>query len=104
MASSTTNPVEIVSAMSDRLSRLYPSRYITAKVPMSETGTATAGISVACTLRRKMKTTNKKHTPPTNKKVHACTRQRKKKTTRMTKTMEITSVDSTSFTEARIVV
>ena len=43
MASSTTKPVEMVMAISERLSRLYPNRYITANVPTSETGTATAG-------------------------------------------------------------
>ena len=43
MASSTTNPVEMVRAISERLSRLYPNRYITASVPISETGTATRG-------------------------------------------------------------
>ena len=47
MASSTTNPVEIVKAISDRLLRLYPSRYITPNVPTSESGTATLGITVA---------------------------------------------------------
>ena len=57
MASSTTKPVEMVSAISDRLSRLKPTRYITANVPISETGTATVGISVARGLRRNRKTT-----------------------------------------------
>ena len=80
MASSTTKPVEMVRAISERLSRLYPSRYITANVPISETGTATAGMSVARPLRRN-----------TN-------------TTMMTRTMEMTSVLSTSLTEARMVV
>ena len=37
----------MVSAISDRLSRLKPSTYITANVPTSESGTVTAGISVA---------------------------------------------------------
>src|ERR1700758_350712 len=32
-ASSTTNPVEIVKAISERLSSVYPGRYITANVP-----------------------------------------------------------------------
>ena len=73
MASSTTNPVEMVMAISERLSRLYPNRYITANVPISETGTATPGMSVARPLRRK-----------TN-------------TTRMTRPMEISSVRSTSL-------
>ena len=52
IASSTTKPVEIVSAISDRLSRLYPIRYITPNVPISDTGTATLGIKVARPLRR----------------------------------------------------
>ena len=43
MASSTTNPVAMVSAISERLSRLKPSRYMTAKVPISETGHSDAG-------------------------------------------------------------
>ena len=38
---------QMVIAMSERLSRLYPNRYITAKVPTSETGTATPGMRVA---------------------------------------------------------
>ena len=80
IASSTTNPVEIVSAISDRLSRLYPHRYITANVPTSDVGTATAGISTARGLRRN-----------TN-------------TTRITSTIEISSVRSTLNTDARIVV
>ena len=57
MASSTTKPVEMVIAISERLSRLYPNRYITANVPISETGTATPGMSVARPLRRKTNTT-----------------------------------------------
>ena len=59
---------------------LYPHRYITPKVPMSETGTATLGISVARTLRRN------------------------RKTTRITSAREMRSVRSTSLTDARIVV
>ena len=57
MASSTTKPVEMVSAISERLSRLYPSRYMTAKVPTSESGTAMPGMMVAEALRRKRKIT-----------------------------------------------
>src|ERR1019366_4804430 len=57
MASSTTNPVAMVMAISERLSRVYPNRYITANGPTSETGTATAGMSVARPLRRKTNTT-----------------------------------------------
>src|SRR5580700_10376810 len=58
MASSTTKPVEMVSAIKERLSRLYPHKYITAKVATSETGTATLGIMVARTFRRNTKTTS----------------------------------------------
>ena len=79
IASSTTNPVAMVSAMSERLFRLNPRMYIAANVPMSEIGTATAGISVARPLRRK-----------TN-------------TTRITSATEIMSVRSTSCSEARMV-
>ena len=57
MASSTTKPVEIVSAISDRLSRLKPSRYMTPNEPMIEVGTATLGIAAARTLRRNANTT-----------------------------------------------
>ena len=57
MASSTTNPVAMVRAMSDRLSSVKPKAYMAAKVPISETGTAITGMSVARALRRKTKTT-----------------------------------------------
>ena len=57
IASSTTNPVEMVSAIRVRLFRLYPSRYITPKVPTSDSGTATLGITVAERFRRKRKMT-----------------------------------------------
>ena len=43
IASSTTKPVEMVSAISVRLLRLNPAKYIAANVPTSESGTATAG-------------------------------------------------------------
>ena len=43
IASSTTKPVETVSAMSDRLSRLKPSRYMTTSVPTSESGQTGSG-------------------------------------------------------------
>src|SRR5579871_397186 len=76
IASSTTKPVEMASAISDKLSRLYPSRYITPNVPTSESGTATLGMIVARTVRRK-----------TN-------------TTMITSPIEISSVLSISFTEA----
>ena len=55
MASSTTKPLAMASAISERLSSEKPHRYITAQVPISETGTATAGIKVARPLRRKTK-------------------------------------------------
>ncbi|MNO05654.1 hypothetical protein D3C81_2271320 [compost metagenome] len=52
MASSTTNPVAMVSAISVRLLIEKSRNTITAKVPTSDSGTATAGIIVAGTLRR----------------------------------------------------
>ena len=57
MASSTTKPTARVSAISDRLSRLYPSRYITANVPTMDIGSARLGIAVARMFRRKRKIT-----------------------------------------------
>ncbi len=80
IASSTTKPVATVSAISERLSRLKRSRYITPRVPTSDTGTATAGTIVARILRRNAKTT------------------------RVTRPIEIRRVRSTSKSEARIVV
>src|SRR4029077_14589032 len=80
IGSSTTKPVAMVSAISERLFRLNPHRYMTPKVAISDTGTATLGISVARQLRRKMNTTS---------------------TTRQTATI---SVRSTSRSDARIVV
>ena len=80
MASSTTKPVEIVSAISERLSSEYPSRYITPNVPTSDSGTATLGMIVAARLRR-------------NRKMTMTTRP----------TVSISS-NCTSSTEARIVV
>ena len=58
MVSSTTNPVAMVSAIRLRLLSEKPARYMTAKVPTSETGTVIAGMAVARPLRRKTKTTN----------------------------------------------
>ncbi len=52
MASSTTKPVAMVSAISDRLFRLKLARYMTANVPMSDSGTERLGMMVAGTLRR----------------------------------------------------
>ncbi len=79
IASSTTKPTAMVMAISERLSRLKPSTYITAVAPASESGTTTAGIKVARTLRR-----NKRMTSTTSAIVRA-------------------NVNSTSATEARIV-
>ena len=70
----------MVSAMSERLSRVKPSKYITPKVPMRETGTAMPGMNMVRTSRRKMKTTM------------------------MTRQTAMMSVVSTSVMEARIVV
>ena len=80
MASSTTKPTEIVSAISDRLSRLKPHRYIVANEPSSASGTVMPGMSVAQKLRR-------------NSRITITTRK-----------MVSSRVNSTSSTEARIVV
>ena len=80
MASSTTKPVEIVSAISERLLRLKPSRYIAAKEPTIDTGTATLGTAEARTSRRN-----------TN-------------TTRMTNATEVMSVRMVSLSEPRMVI
>ena len=58
MASSTTKPTASVSAISDRLSMLKLSRYITENVPMTDMGSARLGMIVAVTLRRKRKITS----------------------------------------------
>ena len=79
IASSTTKPVAMVSAISDRLSRLKPSWYMIASAPTSDSGTARLGMMVAGTLRRKRKITS---------------------TTRPTASV---SSNSTSLTEARMV-
>ena len=55
IASSTTKPVAIVSAIRVRLLIENPARYITANVPTSDSGTATLGMTVAATLRRNRK-------------------------------------------------
>ena len=78
IASSTTKPVATVSAISDRLFRLKPIRYITQKVPSKDTMVATAGMIVARTLRRKALTTS------------------------TTSTIEINSVTSISCSDERI--
>jgi hypothetical protein len=43
--------------MSDRMLRLYPSRYMTANVPTTDKGTTTPGITVADRLRKNRKIT-----------------------------------------------
>src|SRR5499426_2398653 len=53
MASSTTNPVAMVSAISVRLFKLYPNMYMAPNVPTNDTGTATLGITVAARVRTK---------------------------------------------------
>ncbi len=78
MASSTTKPVATISAISERLFRLKPARYMKPKVATIETGTAAAGMSVA----RK--------------------RRRKTNTTRITRPTAMISVFSTSESEARM--
>ena len=57
IASSTTNPVAMVSAISERLSSVYPIKYIAPKVAMMDTGTDMLGMNVDQPLRRKMNTT-----------------------------------------------
>ena len=78
-ASSTTNPVATVRAISEILFRLKPARYITPKVPISDTETATLGMRAARTSRRKRNTTN------------------------TTRAIEINSVCSTPRNDARMV-
>ena len=79
IASSTTKPVAIVSAISDRLSRLKPNSYMMASAPTSDSGTDRLGMIVAGMLRRNRKITST--TSPTASE----------------------SSNSTSSTEARIV-
>ena len=57
MASSTMKPDAMLSAMSERLSRLKPQAAITPKVAISDTGNVTLGMSVAQNFRRKIKMT-----------------------------------------------
>ena len=57
MASSTTKPVATTSAIRVRLLTEKPARYMTPKVPTSDSGTATLGMIVAGRLRRKRKIT-----------------------------------------------
>ena len=78
MASSTTKPTDSVSASSVMLLMEKPKAYIAAQVPISDTGTASAGMMVAETFRR-------------NRKI-----------TMITSEMAIASVACTSETAARI--
>ena len=75
---STTKPVETISAISEKLLRLKPSRYIAPKVPSNVSGTQTVGTSVAFRFRRN------------------------RNTTRITSTVAMISVISTSNTELRM--
>ena len=54
---STTKPVETISAISEKLSRLNPDRYMMPKVPSSDRGTQTVGTSVAVKFLRNRNTT-----------------------------------------------
>ena len=58
MASSTTKPVAMVSAINVRLLTLNPSKYMMAKVPTSESGTTTLGMKVAVQVRKKANVTS----------------------------------------------
>ena len=58
MASSTTNPVPMVSAISDRLSSEKPANHITPKVAINDSGSATPAMMVARTVRRNTSTTS----------------------------------------------
>src|SRR5918996_6323171 len=57
MVLSTTKPTLSVSAISDRLSRLKSSRYMTANVAAIVTGSVKLEMTVAVTLRRNTKMT-----------------------------------------------
>ena len=63
MASSTTKPTASVRASSERLSRLKFSACIMAKVPITEIGSASAGMSVAERLRRNRRITRMTRKP-----------------------------------------
>ena len=58
MASSTTNPIEIASAISDRLSIENPASHMPAQVPASASGTETPAAIVGVIRRRKTNTTS----------------------------------------------
>ncbi len=57
MASSTTKPVPIVSAISERLSSENPQNHITPNVAISDSGSATPAMMVARIVRRNTSTT-----------------------------------------------
>ena len=57
MASSTMKPEAMLSAMSERLSRLKPQTAMIAKVAISDTGKVTLGMTVAQNFRRNRKIT-----------------------------------------------
>src|ERR1700739_1276254 len=57
MASSTTMPIASTSASSEIVLAEYPMSRSTANVPMTDTGTATSGITVVLSLPRNRKTT-----------------------------------------------
>src|ERR1700676_503980 len=79
IASSTTKPTAIVSAIRDRLSRLKPKRYIAAQAPNNASGTVTDGMTVTQKLRMNIMITS------------------------TTSTTVRPSANSTSATEARMV-
>src|SRR6266498_1391612 len=58
IASSTRNPIASVSAINDKLSRLYPRARIAINVMSNESGSATVGISVSVARPKKAKITN----------------------------------------------
>ena len=58
MASSTTRPMASTIASSVSVLMVKPSRYMSAKAPISETGMVTIGMSVARNERRKKKITS----------------------------------------------
>src|SRR5260370_898162 len=80
IASSTTNPIAIVSAINETLSMLKLRRYIAAKEPSSANGIVMLGMIVAQTLRKN------------------------RRMTMTTRPMVSASVNSTSRTEARMVI
>ena len=92
IASSTTKPVAIVSAISVRMLSEKPARYITPKVPISESGTAMLGMIVAATLRRKRNVT--RTTSPTAKMSSCCTERTE------ARMLCVRSVNTSSWTAA----